>query len=286
MESKIFSTFALVLMAILSTNVALISFTSNAAFADRPLWAGRNPHEPGLGVIGMADTTNGTDCDTRTSTASSTKAGTYIKFKVPSTISTVQNSGQPQNGVNIHSSFFGDDGKYREIGLYYGTWTAASGSGYDKNKFQFAYGVGSQITKVINLPVVAGHAVELWFVYFDSQSQWSILYDDLNDGIGIQLVNIGSANVKVKSDYHAFMEVNTIGPNSNSDALGLVEFVSIQKATKIAGDGVSLSNWADGFVVSACSPNNGNYGVTYLNSPGKLKLGKGGAENDNGHQFW
>jgi hypothetical protein len=276
-------------VALLVAGILMIPLSSAPVFADTPPWAG-NPHIPGVGVIGVVDTTNGTDCDIRTATASDTKGGVYVKFVVPSTISTVQNSGHPENGVNIHAAFYGEDGLYREVGMYYGNWRAQSGIGYNPNVFQYAYGVadanGGLLRGVLNLPVVAGHTVELYFIYLNSAGQWQVWYDDLNDGLGVQAINVGSPGVRVKSDYSVFIEALTQGPNSNSQALGLVEVMNVQAATKIVGDGVSLSTWADGFVASNCSPANGSYGVTNLTPAAHFKLGYGGTQKTNGFQLW
>lgn len=278
----------MVLVVLLAAGAIVPSFSA-AAFADRPPWSG-NPHNPGMGLIGVVDTTNGTDCNWTTSTASDTKGGVSFRMKVPSTISTIQNSGQPSKGVNIHASFAGEDGFYREVGLYYGSWTAQSGIGYDPNKFQFAYGIGDsqggKLRGVLNLPVVAGHTVELSFIYLNSAGQWQVWYDDLNDGTGVQAINVGGSGIRVKSDYAIFVESNTIGPNSNTQALGLVEIMNVQSAIKIVGDGVSMSTWADGFVVSNCAVSNQSYGVDNLTPAGHFKFGYGGTQKTNGFQLW
>jgi hypothetical protein len=246
---------------------------------------------PGQMTIGLADHEDTVDdCDPVTSTASSTKGGVSFTFIVPSTVSDVEASNNPEEAVNIHASFWGEDGNYYEVGMYYGDWTADGASGYDPDEFQFAYGVDGELQKALNLPVVEGHEVELSFVYLNSQGQWVVFYDDLDDGTSIQSVNAGHANVDVKSDYTLFIETNSAFPHDNSETFGLVEVTDVEKATRIPNDGVSFSNWSAGFLLGddCAAIGTEDFGVTYLGSVGHFEIGFGGdvTGEDHGHQFW
>jgi len=255
---------------------------------EKPPFSGKK--EPGTGLVGISEkvtTSQGALCDP-TLPSSSSKGGLSFRFVVPSTISTVLANNDPSKGVNVHIAFVGSDGKYFEAGMYYGDFTAGGTSGYDKTKFQFAYGASNpgKIKGVSSLPVVAGHDMRISIFYFNSQSHWAVIFEDITAGTIDQKVAT-TDDPNVASDLLNFMETNTAGSNINSDALGLVTVKELKKATKIAGDGVSTSNFTDGFVVKNCAfPQVSNYGVTYLGSPGNFKLGKDGSTKTNGSQLW
>ncbi|HXG07823.1 MAG TPA: hypothetical protein VNI77_10925, partial [Nitrososphaera sp.] len=257
-----------VAVALLVAGILTIPFYSAPADAKKPEFGGKK--EPGVGLVGVVEkvtTTQGTLCDASLP-ASSSKGGLSFRFIVPSTISTVLNNNDPNKGVNVHIAFVGSDGKYFEAGMYYGDFTAAAGSGYDKTKFQFAYGASNpgKIKGVSTIPVVAGHDMRISIFYFNSQGHWAVIFEDITTGtIDQQVATTDDPNVA--SDLLMFMETNTAGANTNSDALGLVTVKELKKGTKIEGDGVSVSNFADGFVTKNCAwPQVTNYGVTYLGS--------------------
>ncbi|WP_158435032.1 hypothetical protein [Nitrososphaera viennensis] len=203
-----------------------------------------------------------------------------------STISTIQSSGNSSNGVNIHVAFVGNDANYYEAGMYYGSFTSGGGSGYNPNVFQFAWGKGGQILGVSSITPVAGHQVEISLIYISSASRWEAWFNDKNTG-QLQTMAIGSSSVSVASDTFIFAESNGFGPNSNTQTLGLVTVQTLLKATRVAGDGVTFSNWDDAYVNKNCvGTNNASYGVTYLGTPGNFQIGYNGATKSNGAQIW
>jgi hypothetical protein len=276
-----------ILVALLVAGIFMVPFFSAPAFADRI--PDQNPRKPGTGlvqVVELQSTTTAPFCGSAPPIDSS-KGGLDVRFTVPSTITTIKNSGNPANAINFHIAFSGTDGNYYEAGMYYGSWTVAGGINYDPNNFQFAWGKGGQLIGVSTIPVVAGHDVEVSLVYLNSAGQWQAWVNDRTTG-ALQATNMGGNGANIQSDLFAVVESNTQGPNSNSQALGLVSVTSLFKATKVPGDGVNFSNWSHGYVAKNCSwqPNNADYGVTYLSSPGNFQIGYNGATKTNGAQLW
>jgi hypothetical protein len=134
-----------------------------------------------------------------------------------------------------------------------------------------------------------GHDVEVSLLYFNSQGNWQAWFNDRTTN-QLSTMVIGSGTVTVASDLLQPLEVNTQGPNANSQTLGLVTITSISKATRVPGDGVQLGPFSHGYVVKNCGTfgggDNSSYGATYLGSPGNYKIGYNAATRTNGAQLW
>jgi len=264
-----------------------IPFFNNPAAADNPSDI-KNPRRPGYGLVVVSElqtTSQGSLCDPSLP-PSSTKGGLNFRFIVPSTITTIKNSNSPQNGVNLHIAFKGSDGNYYEAGMYYGSWTAANGIGYNPNNFQLAWGQGGLLRGVSTIPVVAGHEVEISLIYLNSAGNWQAWFSDRTTG-SLQAMVMGYGTVTVASDLLQAFEANTNGPNANTNALGLVSVKNLSKATRVTGDGVTFSDFTHGYVVKNCPVlQTNNYGVTYNGAPGVYQIGLNGATKTNGAQLW
>jgi hypothetical protein len=274
---------ALILVAVYSLPaITSVSNTNAEAASDNA-----NPRKhPGSGVatvVGLESTTENCDID---QPASSTKGGLYVKFRVPSTITTIENSGQPEDGVNIHVAFKGSSGNYYEAGIIYGDWSPSVP--HDEEEFTFYWGrsQAGAISGVSTLDVVAGHDVEIYLWYQSSTSKWIVWFKDVTTG-ATTTHTIATTTEKVASDYLLNIETNTLGPNDNSEALGEVQFKALQKATKIPNDGVSYSNWVDAFFTNECSGfSDGNYGVDTPSGVGNFRMGYLADHRNNGYQLW
>jgi hypothetical protein len=266
------------------------SSNSNRAFADIPPWA-RNPHSAGMGIVGMSSLQAASpNCDLELPAPDPNKEGESVLFKVPPGVADIVSAGETNKPANYHIAFEGDDNLYYEVGIYYGDWSRDSGAGYNATKFQIAWGIGGILKGVSDIPVVAGHTLELSIVHNNQNGtkQWQVWMHDLDDGSKpAQIVNIGRPSMKVKTDYFMFVEAGTFAPNTNTERLGMVEVLNIQQAISAPDDGkVHLSTWASGYLLANCSPVNNSYGITYLGSAGNFKIGYGGATTKNGYQFW
>nr|WP_294806662.1 hypothetical protein [uncultured Nitrososphaera sp.] len=279
--------FAAALLAVSSVFLSFIgSGGSSASAYPHPLLG--NPHNAGMGIVGMSMlSTSYSNCNIELPAASPDKWGESVTFKVPPGVADVVRAGEPDKPANYHIAFEGDDGLYYEVGIYYGDWSRDSGIGYNATRFQMAWGIGGILRGTSSAPVVAGHTLELSILY-GPDKKWQVRMDDLDDSRPAQTVDIGRPSMKVKSDYFTFVEAGSFAPNTNTQRLGLVEVLNIQYATKAAGSDskVELSAWTGGYLLMNCSPANSNYGVTYLGSTGRFKIGYEGATTKNGHQFW
>lgn len=273
---------------LLAGTFTAVPFLSSAAFADRPFWTG-NPHNPGNGnsVVVMTEDTPDT-CDP-SQTPSSTKGGLSVRFIVPSTITDIENSGEPHKGVNTHVAFIGDEDNYYEAGIIYGdTWTEDPNlPNYDREEFHFYWGQGGEISGVsTTLPVVAGHDVRVSLLYLESQGEWQAWFEDITSD-GLEAHDIDANTELVASDYALAVETNGVGPNDNSELLGEVQIKDLEYATRISGDGVSLSNWPDAFFTTCFgSFLNGDYGVDDNTATGVFRMGYGADHTNNGYQLW
>ncbi len=264
------------------------SGSSNRAFADIPPWA-RNPHSAGMGIVGMSQLPAASpNCDLELPTADPNKKGESVVFKVPPGVADIISAGESNKPANYHIAFEGDDNMYYEVGIYYGDWSRDPSAGYNATKFQIAWGIGGILRGVSNIPVVAGHTLELSIMYNQSKTkQWQVYMDDLDDSRSAQIVNIGRSSMKVNTDYFMFVEAGSFTPNTNTERLGLVDILNIQQAIGSPADGKAhLSTWTGGYLLANCSPANNNYGITYLGSAGKFQIGYGGTTTKNGYQFW
>ena len=252
-----------------------------------PSWA-VNPRNAGMGIVGMSMLqATSHDCNIELPTTNPDNGGESVKFKVPPGVAEIVRASEPSKPVNYHIAFEGDDGQYYEVGIYYGDWSRDSDIGYNATKFQIAWGVGGVLRGTSSFPVVSGHTLELSILYGqNSIRQWQVWMDDLDDSKPAQIVNIGHQSMKVRSDYLTFVEAGSFAPNTNTQRLGLVNVLSIQHAVTINDGKISLKPWTNGYLLSDCSPVNNSYGVTYLGSGGKFKIGYEGATTKNGHQFW
>ncbi|MEO9363171.1 MAG: hypothetical protein ABI348_04645 [Nitrososphaera sp.] len=283
MRSSIVFFAAAVLVA--ASSVFLNFSNSNSASAyPHPLLG--NPHNAGMGIVGMSMlSTSYNNCNIELPAASADKWGESVTFKVPPGVADVVRAGEPDKPANYHIAFEGDDGLYYEVGIYYGDWSRDSGIGYNATRFQMAWGIGGILRGTSSVPVVAGHTLELSILY-GPDKKWQVQMDDLDDSRPAQAAGIGHPSMKVKSDYFTFVEAGSFAPNTNTQRLGMVEVLNIQQATKGSGDKAELSAWTGGYLLMDCSPANSSYGVTYLGSTGKFKIGYEGATTKNGHQFW
>jgi hypothetical protein len=242
-----------------------------------------------MGIVGMSMlSTSYRNCNIELPAASPDKWGESVTFKVPPGVADVVSAGEPDKPANYHIAFEGDDGLYYEVGMYYGDWSRDPGIGYNATRFQMAWGIGGILRGTSSVPVVAGHTLELSILYDGQDKRWQASMDDLDDDSRpAQVVDIGHSSMKVKSDYFTFVEAGSFAPNTNTKRLGLVEVLNIQHATKATGgDKVELSAWTGAYLLMNCSPANSSYGVTYLDSAGKFRIGYEGATTKNGHQFW
>lgn len=275
----------------------LLNFSGNSALAYPPIWV-ENPRNAGMGIVGVSMlSTTPHNCNIELPSANPNKGGESVTFKVPPGVADIVSAGEPNMPANYHIAFEGDDGLYYEVGIYYGDWSRDSDIGYNATKFQVAWGVGGILRGISGIPVVAGHTLELSILYDQSGTkQWQVWMDDLDDSKPVQIVNIGHSSMNVKSDYFTFVEAGSFAPNTNTQRLGLVEVLDIQHATRAGSDDdddgnnnnninkAGLSTWTNGYLLMDCSPANSSYGVTYLGSTGKFKIGYEGETTKNGHQ--
>lgn len=282
-------------MMIFTTIIILAAAGSRTALAYPPLlppWA-ENPRDAGMGIVGVSMLPGSSrDCSIELPAADPNNEGESVTFKVPPGVADIVSAGEPNMPANYHIAFEGDDGMYYEAGIYYGDWSRDSNMGYNATKFQIAWGVGGVLRGVSSIPVVAGHTLELSILYGqDSTRQWQVWMDDLDDSRPVQVVDIGHASMKVKSDYFTFVEAGSFAPNTNTQRLGLVEVLNILYATRAGGDDddnnkTNLSTWTGGYLLTDCSPANSSYGVTYMGGSGKFKIGYEGDTTKNGLKLW
>ncbi len=292
----------MMMIIVTCTTTILAAAGSRAALAYSfllPHWA-ENPRDAGMGIVGVSMLpASSRDCNIELPAADPNNEGESVTFKVPPGVADIVSAGEPNMPANYHIAFEGDDGMYYEVGIYYGDWSRDSGMGYNATKFQIAWGVGGVLRGVSSIPVIAGHTLELSILYGqNSTRQWQVWMDDLDDSRPVQVVDIGHASMKVKSDYFTFVEAGSFAPNTNTQRLGLVEVLNIQRATRAGGydynnngddgnnDKVNLSTWTGGYLLTDCSPANSSYGVTYMGGSGKFKIGYEGDTTMNGLKLW
>jgi hypothetical protein len=287
---------AIIIVIIISFAILAAADSSNSSALAYPLlppWA-QNPRNAGMGIVGMSMlSATSHNCNIELPAENPDNGGESVRFKIPQGVADIVSAGEPDKPANFHIAFEGDDGLYYEVGIYYGDWSRDSDIGYNATKFQVAWGIGGILRGVSNVPVIAGHTLELSILYGQSSTrQWQVWMDDLDDSKPVQVVNIGHPSMKVKSDYLTFVEAGSFAPNTNTQRLGLVEVLNIQHATRASNDDNSnnnkmdLSTWTSGYLLTDCSPVNSSYGVTYLGSTGKFKIGYEGETTKNGHKFW
>lgn len=271
------------LFAIVAASAVLPSaFTAYAAVKDHEK---ADKHQrPVGGIVSIVELASSWPNCNLAQPASSTKGGVSVRFIVPSTITTIENSGNPSDGVNIHVSFISSANKYFEAGIIYGEWSPSIP--HDEEEFTFYWGRGGQISGVSTLPVVAGHDVRVSLWYQSSTQKWIVWFEDLTSGSSTTH-NIVTSTEKVASDYVLNIETNGAGASPHSAALGKVQVKDLEKATKIPNDGVSWANWVDAFFTTKCNAfNDGNYGVDTRTAVGVFKMGYLAAHRNNGYQIW
>lgn len=292
MATNIHYTAIAVLMVTLAATTAILPFLTSIAYADesdKNLKQFHDSKKPGYGAVNMVMNVATTSGCNYAETADSTKGGVDLRFTVPSTLGSIESRGVTSDGVNIHTAFRVNNAQntYYEIGLIYGDWVTAPGLTYDHSHFKFYWGVGGQVSGIANLPVVAGHDVELSMIYLNSAGQWQAWFYDRTTGTLVTYV-AATNNYSINSDYINSVESSTAVINQNVQTLGLVHVISLNQATKVPGDGVNVSTFTHGYLDKSCSGiSNSSYGITYSGTPGDYQIGyNGSTKSPSGHQFW